>query len=415
MTNAAVSGAESVAPSELHKELQEDASFQIKKPSNWVLLVAALILLFTGSYDSIISKLMNRQVTPPCTGCEPRYFEAPFWQTLTMYIGELLCLFAFYIDKGLAKRQGRRPRLDFPASAKSFTKPPCPKYWWIVPTVIDFCASTMINYAFILSQVSTAQLLRNFNVVVTAVLSVIYLRVGLRRHQILGVFVVTVGLIMTGIYALMNPDSANNYEHLQWLGIVMALVGTFLSAFQFVFEESLFRKYQVSPLEAVGLMGLFGCTIGVILLVILEFAGVEKTSETFYMIFSGTREGTILIVTNLTYFISVAGFNASGLMVTKMASGLLRTILIAARTLTIWIIELIIGWNYFVALNFIGLLVVLGGVLTYNYNYMAKEASWSGDLWLRKALLCCGARDPDALVEDASTDASVAQKEKSAA
>lgn len=75
----------------------QSASFQVvedihnekdvMKSHKWSFLIAATILLISGSYDSIGAKLMNLQKEVPCNGCKPRYFEAPFFQTLAMYIG----------------------------------------------------------------------------------------------------------------------------------------------------------------------------------------------------------------------------------------------------------------------------------------------------------------------------------------
>lgn len=251
---------------------------------------------------------------------------------------------------------------------------------------------------------STVNLMRNFNVIVTAILAVLYIRIGLRRHQIGAIGILSIGLILTGLTAILNPDLVTNYgDNKAWLGILLAVVGTIFSSFQFIFEESLFRKYSVSPLKAVGLMGVYGTVIGSVVLLIFEFIksdSLEKTSETFHQMGQGTNESRIVIFANLSFVISVSIFNASGLMVTKFGSGLLRTVLITSRSISIWIVELSVGWKSFNWLSLFGLLMVLLGVLAYNYNYLTSPGSWKGDRTLRKAVLCCGAKDPDAVDDD---------------
>lgn len=187
---------------------------------------------------------------------------------------------------------------------------------------------------------------------------------------------------------------------MDWLGILMALLGTILTGVQSVVEEKLFRKYTVSPLEAVGLMGVYGTIISIVVLIVLEFTGVEKTSETIYMMRTGGDKSTIIIIANVAYVISISLFNASGLMITKFGSAILRLILTSLRPITIWIVELLMKWNTFDWLYCTGLAIVLIGVIVYNYNYFTKSGSWKGDLAIRKAVLCCGARDPDAPKEE---------------
>lgn len=81
--------------------------------------------------------------------------------------------------------------------------------------------------------------------------------------------------------------------------------------------------------------------------------------------------------------------------VTKFGSAVLRLVLVSARVITIWIVELIVKWNEFHLLNFFGMLIILFGVLFYNYNYFIKRDSWKGDKFIRKADICLGLKDPD--------------------
>lgn len=72
-----------------------------------------------------------------------------------------------------------------------------------------------------------------------------------------------------------------------------------------------------------------------------------------------------------------------------MTSALLRTVVNAGRTVSIWSIELIFGWATFAVLNFIGLIVILIAMAVYNYNYFTdKEDHWAGDHILRKPVAC---------------------------
>lgn len=78
-----------------------------------------------------------------------------------------------------------------------------------------------------------------------------------------------------------------------------------------------------------------------------------------------------------------------GITVTKLSSSLLRTIINANRTVSIWAIEMILGWETFRALNFTGLVVLILAMLIYNYNYLIhKTDHWCGDRALRETANC---------------------------
>lgn len=77
---------------------------------------------------------------------------------------------------------------------------------------------------------------------------------------------------------------------------MLAVAGTALSAFQFIFEEKLFRKYTCSPFEAVGWMGLYGSILGVVVLAIGEYAGFEDVSATIYQFRYGSAASHRLLI-----------------------------------------------------------------------------------------------------------------------
>ncbi|KAH0488266.1 MAG: hypothetical protein KVP17_005114 [Porospora cf. gigantea B] len=382
----------------------------------WVLPLAASLILITGTCNTLLSKWQNKQCVPSCSGfveipsigiqcgsdsngdlfypkdyeCKPLYFEGPWWQTVIMYFGELLCLFVWLVDRKLKNRKGLKiGSFDFPNSSASFNKPESPFYWWIIPTAIDFCASAMINYAFVLAFASTVQMLRNFNVIITAFLSLAVVRQALRVYQWTGVLVISIGLAITGIYAVANPEEDNNATEMQWLGLVFALVGTALTSFQFVFEERLFRSYYISPLKAIGLQGIFGLIIGAVVLIVAQFTGLEDTKLSLYQ----TGQSSILLVSNILFTLSVAIFNGSGLTTSKLGSGLLRTIVITLRSVTIWLFELSVNWVDFDWLQLVSLIILIVG--TFIYNNIWFNMGGCQDKWVKPLVCCKFLKNPD--------------------
>jgi len=63
---------------------------------------------------------------------------------------------------------------------------------------------------------------------------------------------------------------------------------------------------------------------------------------------------------------SIGFFNACGVAVTKFASAAQRSTIDTCRTLCIWVISLILGWEDFYAAELIGFVMLVGGTLVYN-------------------------------------------------
>lgn len=372
----------------------------------WFLLVAAVFMLASATFDTSATKYMNKQELPRCDGCKPVFFEAPMFQTLTGYVGQLVFLPIYFLDSYVARKRDTARKLDLPTSHSDFKKPHCPVWIWIFPLLLDFISTSCLNYSTMLAQASTVQMLRSSNIVIAFLLSAFALKNRIYIHQIFGVLLVFLGLMLVAIYAILNPDEETNYKNLQWLGIVTALAGTGFSAFQWVLEEIIFRRYYCSPFEGVGWMGFYGCIVGGIMLGVFQAAGWEDVKGAFYQMGLGKKESTILIAFNLSYIVSLSINTASGefivfgcidsmllcftgITVTKLGSSLLRTIVNAGRTVSMWLIELIVGWSRFAVLNFVGLILISIAMGIYNYNYFTdKEGHWPGDRFFRKSAAC---------------------------
>lgn len=69
---------------------------------------------------------------------------------------------------------------------------------------------------------------------------------------------------------------------------------------------------------------------------------------------------------SLGIIVSIGCFNATGVAITKFASAAQRSTVDTCRTLCIWVISLILGWEDFYALELIGFVMLVGGTLVYN-------------------------------------------------
>jgi len=358
-----------------------------KTNSGWRFWLVATIMLITGTSNSMLLKGSNRELAARFEGGPPEYFVAPFFQTWFMFIGEFVCLIVYYVDKYITERQGKKPTFDMTTNAKSFNKPYCPFYWWFIPCACDYVGTTLHNYAFVFIDASIGQLLFNFMVVVTAAIYLLYLREALRWCQYYGVALCSVGMILTGVSAFQNPGGKTAYgDSMIWLGVVMALVSTGMNGFQFVFEEGLFRKYHCSPMRAVGLEGFCGLLISAVVLPILEVTGVEKTSESFYQM----NQNGVIMATNVSFIFSIIFFNGASLSITKLSSCIMRALLSAGRSVSVWVFDvLIFQWSKFNVVTLLGLLVIVCSIVMYSNGFACPcLPKWNAHLNTPLVYLC---------------------------
>ncbi len=143
----------------------------------------------------------------------------------------------------------------------------------------------------------------------------------------------------------------------------------FSTATQFVVEERILGRYSVPPLLAVGYEGLFGTLSILILLPLLPLIRPSPSSPAapWFDLVRGWHQlvdTPSVLYSGIVIACSIALFNAFGLSVTKYVSATARSLTDTCRTLAIWIVSLLLGWE--ILMWPISLLQVVGfGQLVY--------------------------------------------------
>jgi drug/metabolite transporter (DMT)-like permease len=105
-------------------------------------------------------------------------------------------------------------------------------------------------------------------IVVTAGMSILFLKKKLYIHHWSSVACIFFGLILVGI-AVLTGDSSSSIGSSP-LGIIILLIATVFSSCLYIVEEKILGDYYLDPLKVVGLEGLWGLTIWTILLPIFQ-------------------------------------------------------------------------------------------------------------------------------------------------
>jgi len=311
------------------------------------------LMLISGTMNTLLMKFMVMQKVPTGVNDPAVGFDHPYFQTLLMMIGEFLCLIAYYATtkhEDILKAQN------------------VPNGVFLVACSFDWTATTLVNMAYIFIAASVVQMTRGAIVIFTCLFSVAFL--GRRQHgfHIAGVALVAIGITLVSLSTFINPAAdatttgPSTTMASKLFGISLCIFAQVFQASMLVYEEKIMSQYTIPPLRVVGMEGLFGISVGLILLLGLNMCDVESTPAAIYQL---ENSGPLFLAV-VGSICSIAIFNYAGVTVTQQASAVARSTIDVTRTILIWAVELAVGWNTFNALQLLGFLVVASGTMIYN-------------------------------------------------
>lgn len=325
--------------------------------ARWCLHTFMVIMLIAGSCNTLSLKAQDRQ-----NSLEDMY-NHPYFQTACMFMGEFLCFFPYLANRFRSSQPSkpRKPGLKGRLGAVIFA----------LPAFCDLVSTAIMLVGLGLTTASVYQMLKGLVVVVVALYSVIFLHRRLYRHQVFGVVFVFVGVVIVGVGSVFM-DSGD--ERNPALGAILIVAGQFIGGANWVIEEKFFGDIVVPPLQAVGIEGLSGLIYFAILLPIFYYIPCYNTNmcagsghvENVPYAFKQVGNNGLLLFFFIGNIFSVAIFNWSSLSVTKNASSLARSTIDTSRTIVVWSVDLIIGWERFSYVQLVGFLLLAFGSFVYN-------------------------------------------------
>lgn len=143
-----------------------------------------------------------------------------------------------------------------------------------IPAAFDLVASSLMNVALTLIPASIYQMLRGMIIIVTSVMSIIFLNRKLFRHHWGAAAVIFLGVALVGLAALMKSwdqqAGGGDGEEIKPLGLILLLLAQLFSGGLLIVEEKLLGDYYLDPLKIVGLEGLWGFLMCLIILPIFQ-------------------------------------------------------------------------------------------------------------------------------------------------
>lgn len=278
-------------------------------------------------------------------------------------------------------------------------KPQLPAYYLMLPAFCDFLSSTVNTIGLTMMTGSSFQMMRGASILFVALFSKIFLRSKLFLHNYLALFLVISGLMLVGAANLViSPEIPRICSHLETtttsvLGFVLIFFASIFVAFQFILEEQFTKKYNCHPLEIVGYEGVFGALFYIPILLVFQNVKCtnplpgEKGSWTKILCTKNDRNewiledtefairqnanDSMLLFYNISYALSIALLNYTGVTVTKLASAASRAVTDTIRTVVIWgffmmpIVSLC-NREHFNLVQLTGFIFLIFGTLVYN-------------------------------------------------
>ena len=327
-------------------------------------------MVVTGSINTISTKLADNTLAVGRDGGDARQFNHPFLQAWFMFVGELLCLLLFKFKVFSASRRGRDEKNEVDCAE------PFSPLIFVIPACCDMTATSLMYLGLTLTDASVFQMLRGSVIIFTGIFSIIWLKRKLYMFHWIGMVCVLIGCVIVGWGSVLDKPTNESEARNPGLGNTLIVVAQVVTAVQMVVEERYVSGKNIPALQAVGYEGLFGVIIlGLLLVPMYYIPAVKGLSETasggshfedaidgFFQIHNSVQ----LLLCICGTISSIACFNFFGISVTKSMSAVHRMVLDSIRTIVIWGVSLLLGWESFQWLQLSGFFVLLFGTMVYN-------------------------------------------------
>lgn len=330
-------------------------------------IAICILMVITGSLNTLCAKWADS------ISINGEEFDHPFLQAICMFIGEFLCMGAYLIVL-LIRKHNWRAQKDHSNPSLEPRVPSFNPFIFVIPAVCDILSTSVMYIGLTLTSASSYQMLRGALIVFTGLLSIFCLRARIKGYQWLGMLFVVLGLAVVGLTDIFFGDKKEGGKSHVLLGDFLCMIAQVAGAVQLVYEQKFMHQYDVDPLLAVGLEGIFGIVILVIMLFPMFYIHVPpafssnphgRLEDAIYA-WNQICERPLVAVALAGTTISIAFFNYAGTTVTKTLSATTRTVLDSVRTIVIWAASIPLFHQKFIPLQLIGFALLIIGMFVYN-------------------------------------------------
>ena len=178
-----------------------------------------------------------------------------------MFLCEFLCFF-LHVIKIIKKRRSKQ--------SKKTILPKAPLFIFAIPAFLDIFVVGFMNVTLTMMNASTQQMLKGGTILITAVMSILFLQRRLNGQHWMSMTIIFIGLYIIGKVQSQEEDpiQRKQSESVVPIELIVLFVGQILDAAQNIVQEKIVVKYKVEALQQVGMEGFWGLIMTPILLFI---------------------------------------------------------------------------------------------------------------------------------------------------
>jgi len=339
-----------------------------------------------GALEIISAKQQDDVVQNASTG---QLWNHPFLQGFNMFVGEFLCLILYVIltkyspgvfnedevnTSGIHIKEGSRNKVHI--------------WLALIPSILEIINCSLEYASLSLINQSIYVMMRGGIPIATAGLSVIFLGTVLLRHEIVGLLLAVLGIIVVGLTQYLNgiagASSAEAAQNDINTGIMCVLLSLLMSSMQMTVEEKIMKEYQITPLKLIGLEGFWGLILSTIAIFATSLipcsyvinGGVCQSNgyvEAPWPGYSTVFGSSTLLMWVMIDVFAVAGTNSNAATVTKNLSALSTAILVVTTDVVVWLAGLIFNGETFYVVQLLGFIMLVTGCLLYEKVIVIKQ------------------------------------------
>jgi len=323
--------------------------------------------VLTGTAETLFYKWCNMTqipvyFAPPGTTTEP-YFFHPYIQTIIMFLGEALNIFNYVYYKSNKKGNLVYEKLRIQAGKDGRQMYSVRKYAWIgIPTLCDFCASTLGFIALVLMNASILLMIGSIGPFIVAGFSVCILKTKLNWNYYCSLIIIVVGVLITAVSGFWGGQSSYHTIADQVMGISFQLISITINGLQSIIEELILQRFFLIPAQMMGTEGIWGLMYYTILLPVLclvECGNIMQSNglcvwntvnqawyfENLLSFFEEMGDNLWLMFANIMSLVTIGLFNYYAISVTKYVNAIQRAIIGNMCTILVWFVGLIITFT----------------------------------------------------------------------
>ncbi|KHJ94013.1 putative membrane protein [Oesophagostomum dentatum] len=334
----------------------------------WFPLLMCVMMVITGALNTIFAKWSDELKADGVA------FNHPFLQTMAMFFGMIWCMVAYFIHYGYRKHKWKKAQAEGRMDAKEPKLHTFNPLIFLLPSICDNVATVMLYVGLNLTTASSYQMLQGALIVCTGLLSILFFKYRIPWFKWFGMLTVIIGLVVVGVTDVVYGDESKHTSSEIMIGNILCVSSQIVVALQLVLEEKYLHQYDVEPLFAVGLEGIYGFVILLIALVPLYYIRVSPTFSTHpdgrledvIYAWKQAKIEPLIAVSLLAMVVSIAFFNFAAINVTKELTATTRTVIDTIRTVLVWAVSVPAFHAKFIPWQIIGFLLLILGMFIYN-------------------------------------------------